>query len=104
MPLFSDAASAIKSRFGFQDHFSSSSSSSSQMQTVKSTPDLLFKSATKDAKSLAVRSFSGIGGLDDEDTEATPFVRSFEFPEDPNFWKEHNVQVISSHFVILKMN
>ncbi|CAI9105872.1 OLC1v1004893C1 [Oldenlandia corymbosa var. corymbosa] len=95
MPLFSDTASAIKSRFGFHDRASSSASSSSEMLTVKSTPDLSFKSAAKDVNALAVRSFSESGGVDDDDDKKiTSAVRSFEFREDPNFWKEHNVQVI----------
>lgn len=93
--MFSDAASAIKSRFGFQDHASSSSEvSSTVVPTVKSTPDLLFKSATKEANATAIRSFSESGFDDDEDSKTTPFVRSFEFSEDPSFWKEHNIQVV----------
>ncbi|CDP15586.1 unnamed protein product [Coffea canephora] len=95
MPLFSDAASAIKSRFRYHDHASSSSSEvSSAMPAVKSTPDLMFKSATKESNSLTIRSFSESGFNDDDDSKTTPFVRSFEFHDDPSFWKEQNVQVI----------
>ncbi|KAL3530221.1 hypothetical protein ACH5RR_009543 [Cinchona calisaya] len=96
MPLFSDAASAIKSRFGFQDQGSSSEVPPTTMTTVKSTPDLLFKSATKEAERnvMPIRTFSGSGFDDDEDSKTMPSVRSFEFREDPSFWKEHNIQVI----------
>ncbi|KAM1149503.1 hypothetical protein ACFX15_029711 [Malus domestica] len=82
MPFISDTASAIRSRFGFHDHSSS-------------TPNL-HKSASKESFS-AVRS---IGDWDDDDVDGkasaapTSSNQSFEFHEDPSFWKEHNVQVI----------
>ncbi|KAM1807369.1 hypothetical protein ACFX11_030396 [Malus domestica] len=82
MPFISDTASAIRSRFGFHDHSSS-------------TPNL-HKSASKESFS-AVRS---IGDWDDDDVDGkasaapTSSNQSFEFHEDPSFWKDHNVQVI----------
>ncbi|XP_047158783.1 kinesin-like protein KIN-12E [Vigna umbellata] len=91
MPFLSEAASAIKSRFGFHDHPSAS------LSLVQNTPDLL-KSATKDslAQSSIVRNLSD---WDDESvvgqsSAAVSSSRSFEFCEDPSFWKDHNVQVI----------
>ncbi|KAK3002205.1 hypothetical protein RJ639_020974 [Escallonia herrerae] len=81
MPFISEAASAIKSRFGFHDH-----STSEPMPSVRSSPDLL-KSASKESlvHSSAIRS---VGGKDE------PLNQSFEFREDPSFWNDHNVQVI----------
>ncbi|TKY48715.1 Phragmoplast orienting kinesin 2 [Spatholobus suberectus] len=91
MPFLSEAASAIKSRFGFHDHPSES------LSLVQNTPDLL-KSATKDtlAQSSIVRNLSD---WDDESvvgpsSAAVSSSQSFEFCEDPSFWKDHNVQVI----------
>ncbi|KAJ1400041.1 P-loop containing nucleoside triphosphate hydrolase [Sesbania bispinosa] len=92
MPFLSEAASAIKSRFGFQDHPSESS-----LSLIQSTPDLL-KSAAKDSifQSSAVRN---INDWDDEgvvgpSSAAVSSCQSFEICEDPSFWKDHNVQVI----------
>ncbi|KAL2331862.1 hypothetical protein Fmac_019443 [Flemingia macrophylla] len=91
MPFLSEAASAIKSRFGFHDHPSES------LSLVQNTPDLL-KSATKDtlAQSSIVRNLTD---WDDESvvgqsSAAVSSSQSFELPEDPSFWKDHNVQVI----------
>ncbi|RDX93421.1 Kinesin-like protein KIN-12E, partial [Mucuna pruriens] len=91
MPFLSEAASAIKSRFGFHDHPSES------LSLVQNTPDLL-KSATKDtlAQSSIVRNLTD---WDDESvvgpsSTAVSSSQSFEFCEDPSFWKDHNVQVI----------
>ncbi|TQD72484.1 hypothetical protein C1H46_041985 [Malus baccata] len=78
MPFISDTASAIRSRFGFHDHSSS-------------TPNL-HKSASKESFS-AVRSI-GDWDDDDDDGKASASNQSFEFHEDPSFWKDHNVQVI----------
>ncbi|WRX31646.1 Kinesin motor domain - like 10 [Theobroma cacao] len=99
MPFISDTASAIKSRFGFHDR--SSSSESVSMLSVRSPPDLPPKSAAREnpvhssAVTLAIRS---IGDWDDdataENSSAPPPSESFEFREDPSFWKDHNVQVI----------
>ncbi|KAH1222421.1 Kinesin-like protein KIN-12E [Glycine max] len=91
MAFLSEAASAIKSRFGFHDHPSES------LSLVQNTPDL-FKSAVKDtlSQSSIVRNLSD---WDDESvvgpsSAAVSSSQSFEFGEDPSFWKDHNVQVI----------
>ncbi|KAL7226298.1 hypothetical protein ACSBR1_021419 [Camellia fascicularis] len=84
MPFISEAASAIKSRFGFQDQ------SSESMPSVRSSPDLL-KSASHDNlfQSSAVRVFG-----ERDELGAGPVNQSFDLSEDPSFWKDHNVQVI----------
>ncbi|XP_062082504.1 kinesin-like protein KIN-12E [Humulus lupulus] len=93
MPFISDAASAIKSRFGFHDH------APETIPSVRSTPDI-FKSASKENfnQASAVRS---IRDWDDDDTAsvggamaASSSSQCFEISEDPSFWKDHNVQVI----------
>ncbi|KAF4371050.1 hypothetical protein G4B88_002979 [Cannabis sativa] len=94
MPFISDAASAIKSRFGFHDH------APETLPSVRSTPDI-FKSASKEnfSQTSAVRS---IRDWDDDDTcsvgggamPASSSTQYFEISEDPSFWKDHNVQVI----------
>ncbi|XP_057956385.1 kinesin-like protein KIN-12E [Malania oleifera] len=83
MPFISEAASAIKSRFGFHD------SSSEALPIVPSSPFLL-KSASKDNffNSSAIRNAS------DRDDRTAASSQSFELPEDSSFWKDHNVQVI----------
>ncbi|WCJ40214.1 P-loop containing nucleoside triphosphate hydrolases superfamily protein [Euphorbia peplus] len=99
MPFISEAASAIKSRFGFHER--------SQSDSVPCTPDLL-KSVTRDKFSSAHHSLaaSAVRRIDDWEEEDTadeihgsiapppPRNRSFEFNEDPSFWHDHNVQVI----------
>ncbi|XWS71380.1 hypothetical protein CRYUN_Cryun03dG0133500 [Craigia yunnanensis] len=99
MPFLSDTASAIKSRFGF--HNRSSSSESVSLLSVRSPPDLLAKSAVREnpGHSTAARSaIRSIGDWDEDATEgnepAPQSSQSFEFHEDPSFWKDHNVQVI----------
>lgn len=99
MPFLSEAASAIKSRFGFHDHPSAS------LSLVQNTPDLL-KSATKDslAQSSIVRNLSD---WDDESvvgqsSAAVSSSRSFEFCEDPSFWKDHNVQVQQQYIALCR--
>lgn len=95
MPFISDAASAIKSRFGFQDH------PADPVPSVRSTPDLL-KSASREnlAQASAVRSVRDCFDDDDDggrvggNAAATSSSQSFEISEDPSFWKDHNVQVI----------
>ncbi|CAL5354123.1 unnamed protein product [Camellia sinensis] len=77
MPFISEAASAIKSRLGFEDQ--------SSMPLVRSSPDL-FKSESKEN----LLQFSAI--RDDHSGRASK--QSFELIEDPSFWKDHNVQVI----------
>ncbi|POO01404.1 Kinesin-like protein [Trema orientale] len=97
MPFISDAASAIKSRFGFHDH------APEPVPSVRSTPDL-FKSASKESfsQASAVRSIRDWDDDDDDDGgvggatvgPVSSSSQSFEISEDPSFWKDHNVQVI----------
>ncbi|EXB39677.1 Kinesin-like protein KIF15 [Morus notabilis] len=94
MPFISDAASAIKSRFGFQDH------SADPLPSVRSTPDLS-RSAFREnlAQDSAVRSIRRCFDDNDDDVRvgggnAASSSQSFEISEDPSFWKDHNVQVI----------
>ncbi|KAJ8552062.1 hypothetical protein K7X08_028505 [Anisodus acutangulus] len=87
MPLFSEPPSVIKSRFGSMDHTTATpvdnTSAAVTMSSVKSTPNLmLFKSAVKDKIVFS------------ENKDVVEMNRSFEFHEDPSFWKDHNVQVI----------
>ncbi|XWS28487.1 hypothetical protein CRYUN_Cryun25bG0073900 [Craigia yunnanensis] len=100
MTFLSETASAIKSRLGFHDR--SSSSESVSVLWFRSPPDLLVKSAVREnpGHSTAVMSaIRSIGDWDDDATEgnelAPQSTQSFEFHEDPSFWKDHNVQVIS---------
>ncbi|PHT34916.1 Phragmoplast orienting kinesin-1 [Capsicum baccatum] len=89
MPLFSEPPSVIKSTFGSLDQSTVAATPMDTtavmtMSSVKSTPNLrLFKSAAKDNRI----EFS-------ENTDVVESIRSFEFNEDPSFWKDHNVQVI----------
>ncbi|XP_011006148.1 PREDICTED: phragmoplast orienting kinesin 2-like [Populus euphratica] len=100
MPFLSDTASAIKSRFGFHDR--------SVSESVPSTPDLL-KSVSRDHNLSSTQSLVAMSAArriddwedDDDNGGVTGSVvsvprhaQSFEFSEDPSFWKEHNVQVI----------
>ncbi|KAJ9189117.1 hypothetical protein P3X46_000448 [Hevea brasiliensis] len=97
MPFISEAASAIKSRFGFHKR----SASESAPATVPSTPDLL-KSVSRENSSLSLVAMSAvrsIGEWEDDADRITGSVaphqnQSFEFCEDPSFWNDHNVQVI----------
>ncbi|XP_042067598.1 kinesin-like protein KIN-12E [Salvia splendens] len=91
MPLFSSntesAMSAFRSRFGYGQihHPELADSATPVMKNSASTPDLTLRSARRD------NSVS-----DDVETTLTApaIARSFEFGLDPNFWKDHNVQVI----------
>ncbi|KAK4709442.1 hypothetical protein R3W88_030367 [Solanum pinnatisectum] len=86
MPLFSEPPSVVKSRFGSLDQSAATpmDTVSVTMSSVKSTPNLrLFKSAAKDNR---------VEFSDNKDVVESN--RSFEFREDPSFWKDHNVQVI----------
>ncbi|KAH8497704.1 hypothetical protein H0E87_016836 [Populus deltoides] len=99
MPFLLDTASAIKRRFGFQDQ--------SVSESVPCTPDLL-KSVSRDHHlastqsvfaTSAVRRISDMddddhGGATGSEVAARRHAQSFEFSEDPSFWKDHNVQVI----------
>lgn len=94
MPLFSDTASAIKSRFGFRTAGAASASSSSEM-SITATPDLHSKSAAlKGTSGILGRTMSaGALDFDEDDCKSTSCNETFEFREDPSFWKDHNVQV-----------
>ncbi|KAH9699331.1 kinesin-like protein KIN-12E [Citrus sinensis] len=95
MPFISETASAIKSRFGFH----SRSTSSDSAPSFFTSPDLSLKSVSRDnhpGQSLAATSaVRSIGDWDDNAAAAaTASSHSFEFSDDPSFWKDHNVQVI----------
>ncbi|XP_042517513.1 kinesin-like protein KIN-12E [Macadamia integrifolia] len=82
MPIFSEQASAIRSRFRFQEP--------SDSESVQSTP-VVFRSQPKENNFLLQSSVSrSICERDDHGVND----QSFEFQEDPFFWKDHNVQVI----------
>ncbi|KAH6774814.1 P-loop containing nucleoside triphosphate hydrolases superfamily protein [Perilla frutescens var. frutescens] len=88
MPVFSTAdstMSALRKRFGYGQiqQPELAESAPTIMKSSVSSPDLLLKSARRD------NSVS-----DDGETTSAAASRSFEFGLDPNFWKEHNVQVI----------
>ncbi|XP_055833897.1 kinesin-like protein KIN-12E [Solanum dulcamara] len=86
MPLFSEPPSVVKSRFGSLDQSAATpmDTAAVTMSSVKSTPNLrLFKSAAKDNRIEL-----------SENKDVVESNRSFEFREDPSFWKDHNVQVI----------
>ncbi|KAK1394515.1 kinesin-like protein KIN-12E [Heracleum sosnowskyi] len=80
MPFISEAASAIKSRFGFHDRNSEHNS----IPSIRSTPDL-----QKTASKQHLLHSSAIPNIASERED-----QSFEVYEDPSFWKDHNVQVI----------
>lgn len=83
MPFISEAASAIKSRFGFHERRNSSESS----------PDLL-KSSSKVNSHHRVHSLD-LQSVGDKEDRVDSLNRSFEFNEDPSFWNDHNVQVVT---------
>ncbi|KAK9129009.1 hypothetical protein Syun_017806 [Stephania yunnanensis] len=87
MPIISDAATALKSRFGFHQ-------SSSEPDLVRSSPAVP-KSASKDALFLSSSTSSSVDGDRDGLVEnEKSSSQSFDFQDDPSFWKDHNVQVI----------
>ncbi|GER31692.1 kinesin [Striga asiatica] len=100
MPLFSSISesmtSAVKSRFGYHPH-QQPDAAEIALAPEKSfgSPDMLLKSASRENFLLPSASCKDKSSKLD-DCEATQYAggRSFEFQEDPNFWKEHNVQVI----------
>lgn len=102
MPTFSEAASAFRSRFGFQE--------SSDADSVRSSP-ALFKSVSKDSLiqpslALAAPMAATNGERDDREISGGSLNQSFELQEDPSFWKDHNVQVVlisvsCIHFLLL---
>ncbi|XP_010535741.1 PREDICTED: kinesin-like protein KIN-12E [Tarenaya hassleriana] len=95
MPFITETASAIKRRFGFNDR-----SVSETVRPVPCTPDISTVARENHSQSLAVTSaIRSMGDLDEEGTSCDGSVqlsrsRSFEFNEDPSFWKDHNVQVV----------
>ena len=105
MPFLSDTASAIKSRFGFHDR--------SVSESVPSTPDLL-KSVSRDHNLASAQSLVAMsaarriddweeddnGGVTGSVVSVPRHAQSFEFCEDPSFWKEHNVQVSPFLFIL----
>ncbi|XP_010503069.1 PREDICTED: kinesin-like protein KIN-12E [Camelina sativa] len=97
MPFISETASAIKRRFGFNDRPAPSES----LRSVPCTPEANTVSRENHTHqpsiySSAVRSMSDL----DEDgvicagSAQISRSQSFEFNDDPAFWKDHNVQVI----------
>ncbi|KAI3461227.1 hypothetical protein Pfo_017890 [Paulownia fortunei] len=100
MPLFSSnsesTTSAIKTRFGYHPNQQPDSAESAlELMKSSSSPDLFLKSASRDNFLLQYSSCKDKSSkLDDGETTSCAASRNFEFREDPNFWKEHNVQVI----------
>ncbi|KAL0370246.1 UNVERIFIED_CONTAM: Kinesin-like protein KIN-12E [Sesamum angustifolium] len=96
MPLFSESTtSAVKTRFGYhQNQQPEAADSGLALMKSSSTPDLFSKSASRDIFLLQSSCKDKSSKPDDGETTSCPATRSFEFREDPNFWKEHNVQVI----------
>ncbi|KAI3450790.1 hypothetical protein Pfo_007455 [Paulownia fortunei] len=100
MPLISSnsesTTSAIKTRFGYhQNQQSDPSDSATTLMKSSSSPDLLLKSAARDNSFLQSSSYENKSSESNEGGTASYVgARSFEFHEDPSFWKEHNVQVI----------
>lgn len=96
MPFISEAASAIKSRFGFHDRNSEHNSIPIPIPSIRSTPDLQKTSSKQHLlHSSAIRNIAS----ERED-------QSFEVYEDPSFWKDHNVQVLlyTSSLILLLLH
>lgn len=95
MPFISETASAIKRRFGFNDRAGTSESA----RAVPCTPDPSAVSRENHAHHQGM--VRRMGDLEEEAEisggSAAQISRShsFEFNEDPAFWKDHNVQVDS---------
>ncbi|KAL1192827.1 Kinesin-like protein KIN-12E [Cardamine amara subsp. amara] len=97
MPFISETASAIKRRFGFNDRAAPSES----LRSVPSTPDANNVSRENHTHqslvfSSAVRSLPELNEDEEICAGSAQISRSqsFDFNEDPAFWKDHNVQVI----------
>ncbi|KAL0847050.1 hypothetical protein Bca101_020296 [Brassica carinata] len=94
MPFISETATAIKRRFGFNDRAATSESA----RAVPCTPD----SSAVSRENHTHHQSSMVRRMPDLDEEAEICAgsaqisrsQSFEFNEDPAFWKDHNVQVI----------
>ncbi|KAL8483435.1 hypothetical protein ACS0TY_026218 [Phlomoides rotata] len=101
MPVFSSnfessAATASRSRFGYHQNPPPEHGNSALMRTksANSSPDPLQKSVSRDIFLLQSSCKDMSSELDDSESISGAPSRSFEFGLDPNFWKEHNVQVI----------
>lgn len=102
MPFISETATAIKRRFGFNDRAAAASSGA-----VPCTPD---PSAAVSRENHA-HHHSMVRRMPDLDEEAeicggsAQITRShsFEFNEDPAFWKDHNVQVRLDFFFLIPL-
>ena len=83
MPFFSETPNTVKTRSGFHD----------PPESARGTPSIS-KSICREnlLQSSTVRNFNEREDFRDAANTGLA-VRSFELPEDPSFWKEHNVQV-----------
>ncbi|XP_073143760.1 kinesin-like protein KIN-12E [Henckelia pumila] len=94
MPLISSnpESTALRTRLG---QHSDPSDSTAVLMKSSSSPELLLKSVSKDPTLLQASSYKGKSYKSNDD-EIISYAsgRSFEFREDPSFWKEHSVQVI----------
>ncbi|XP_022869345.1 kinesin-like protein KIN-12E isoform X2 [Olea europaea var. sylvestris] len=95
MPLISgnnsESLNAVRTPFRYQQ--SDPSDSSTMLMKSLSSPELLLKSASED--NFLVHSTYKDKACKSDDGDTTSYTsRSFEFREDPSFWKDHNVQVI----------
>ncbi|CAE6075023.1 unnamed protein product [Arabidopsis arenosa] len=97
MPFISETASAIKRRFGFNDRPAPSES----LRSVPCTPEANTVSRENHTHQSTVFS-SAVRSMPELDEDGAICAgsaqisrsQSFEFNEDPAFWKDHNVQVI----------
>ncbi|EFH51898.1 hypothetical protein ARALYDRAFT_484830 [Arabidopsis lyrata subsp. lyrata] len=97
MPFISETASAIKRRFGFNDRPAPSES----LRSVPCTPEASTGSRENHTHQSTVFS-SAVRSMPELDEDGAICAgsaqisrsQSFEFNEDPAFWKDHNVQVI----------
>ncbi|KFK32321.1 hypothetical protein AALP_AA6G226600 [Arabis alpina] len=95
MPFISETASAIKRRFGFNN-------ASESIRSVPCTPDATTVSRETHAHQNSLVVSSAVRSMSDFDEDGTIFAgsaqisrsHSFDFNDDPAFWKDHNVQVI----------
>ncbi|KAK6141903.1 hypothetical protein DH2020_024352 [Rehmannia glutinosa] len=99
MPLISSnpeaTTSAVKTRFGYhQNQQSGSSDSAMKLMKTSSYPCLLLESAAGDNSFLQSSHEDNSSNPNDGGTALHGGARTFEFQEDPSFWKENNVQVI----------
>ncbi|KAI3993815.1 hypothetical protein MKX01_002828 [Papaver californicum] len=87
----SEAANALKSRFGFHEP-------SSDTDLIKSSPFLRSSFKENLLHSTPSSSSASISNFGERDDHVVVIQRSsslnFELQEDPSFWKDHNVQVV----------